>query len=181
MSDRSSRAIAGAAITDLTIEPARLEEAFLEFYEDAGEPREPSASAVPGVGVNGALFVHTWRAYRVRLLIVTIGLVLWGSILPIVFDSFGAQFQQMLDSGLIPPAVRPVRRRRHLQPDRVGRARIRPPDLGGSQPRLRRRLLRGGGGRRAAARHAGDPPVAAALAPDDVRDARPGRGAVHRA
>ncbi len=30
-------AIAGAPITDLTIEPARLEEAFLEFYEDAGE------------------------------------------------------------------------------------------------------------------------------------------------
>ena len=30
-------AIAGAAITDLTIEPARLEEAFLEFYEGAGE------------------------------------------------------------------------------------------------------------------------------------------------
>jgi ABC-2 type transport system ATP-binding protein len=28
-------AIAGAAITDLTIEPAHLEEAFLEFYEDA--------------------------------------------------------------------------------------------------------------------------------------------------
>jgi len=30
-------AIAGAPIADLTIEPARLEEAFLEFYE-AGEP-----------------------------------------------------------------------------------------------------------------------------------------------
>ena len=28
-------AIAGAPIVDLTIEPARLEEAFLEFYEDA--------------------------------------------------------------------------------------------------------------------------------------------------
>ena len=53
--------------------------------------------------MNGALFIHTWRAYRVRLLIVTLGLVVWGSILPIIFDSFGAQFQQMLDSGLIPP------------------------------------------------------------------------------
>ena len=28
-------AIAGAPIVDLTIEPAHLEEAFLEFYEDA--------------------------------------------------------------------------------------------------------------------------------------------------
>jgi ABC-2 type transport system permease protein len=53
--------------------------------------------------MNRALFVHTWRAYRVRLLIVTVALLAWGSILPIVFDSFGAQFQDMLDSGLIPP------------------------------------------------------------------------------
>lgn len=53
--------------------------------------------------MNGALFGHTWRAYRARLLIVTVALVAWGSILPIVFDSFGAQFQEMLDSGLIPP------------------------------------------------------------------------------
>ena len=28
-------AIAGAAVVDLTIEPARLEEAFLELYEEA--------------------------------------------------------------------------------------------------------------------------------------------------
>jgi hypothetical protein len=28
-------AIAGAAVEDLTIEPARLEEAFLEFYDEA--------------------------------------------------------------------------------------------------------------------------------------------------
>ena len=37
-------AIAGAAITDLTIEPARLEEAFLEFYDEAERPA-PAASA----------------------------------------------------------------------------------------------------------------------------------------
>jgi ABC-2 type transport system ATP-binding protein len=37
------RAIAGAPITDLTIEPAHLEEAFLEFYaeRDPGEPGTP--------------------------------------------------------------------------------------------------------------------------------------------
>ena len=33
------RAIAGAPITDLTIEPAHLEEAFLEFYEDQDPER----------------------------------------------------------------------------------------------------------------------------------------------
>lgn len=53
--------------------------------------------------MNGALFIHTWRAYRIRLLIVTVALVLWGTVLPVIFDSFGAQFQDMLDSGLIPP------------------------------------------------------------------------------
>jgi ABC-2 type transport system permease protein len=53
--------------------------------------------------MNGALFGHTWRAYRIRLLIVTLALLLWGTILPLIYDSFGAQFKQMLDSGLIPP------------------------------------------------------------------------------
>jgi ABC-2 type transport system permease protein len=53
--------------------------------------------------MNGALFAHTWRAYRGRLLVVTVALVVWGSILPIIFDAFGSQFQQMMDSGLIPP------------------------------------------------------------------------------
>jgi ABC-2 type transport system ATP-binding protein len=40
-------AIAGAPITDLTIEPARLEEAFMEFYESVDEPvpASPAASA----------------------------------------------------------------------------------------------------------------------------------------
>jgi ABC-2 type transport system ATP-binding protein len=36
-------AIAGAPIVDLTIEPARLEDAFLEYYADA----EPVTEAVP--------------------------------------------------------------------------------------------------------------------------------------
>ena len=53
--------------------------------------------------MNGALFIHTWRAYRLRLLIVTLAIFLWGTILPVIYDSFGAQFQSMLDSGLIPP------------------------------------------------------------------------------
>ena len=43
-------AIAGAAITDLTIEPARLEEAFLEYYADD----EPIPAAVSSASVGGA-------------------------------------------------------------------------------------------------------------------------------
>jgi ABC-2 type transport system permease protein len=52
--------------------------------------------------VNRALFVHTWRANRVRLVIVTIVLVGWGMLMPVIFDAFGVQFQGMLDSGMIP-------------------------------------------------------------------------------
>ncbi len=40
-------AIAGAPIDDLTIEPARLEEAFLEFYEPEDAPADP-VGATPG-------------------------------------------------------------------------------------------------------------------------------------
>ncbi len=36
------RALSGAAVTDLTIEPAHLEEAFLEFYEDGEADPVPS-------------------------------------------------------------------------------------------------------------------------------------------
>jgi ABC-2 type transport system ATP-binding protein len=42
-------ALAGAAVTDLTIEPARLEEAFLELYEDDADP-----GARAGVDAEGA-------------------------------------------------------------------------------------------------------------------------------
>jgi beta-exotoxin I transport system ATP-binding protein len=41
------RAIAGSAIHDLTIEPARLEEAFLEFYESDLVERVPTPAAAP--------------------------------------------------------------------------------------------------------------------------------------
>lgn len=52
--------------------------------------------------MNGPLFLHIWRANRGRLLIVSLALVVWGSLLPIIFNAFGAQFQQLQDSGLIP-------------------------------------------------------------------------------
>ena len=81
-------AIAGHRITDLTIEPAHLEEAFLELYEDAdpdgGEvvpgaaPRPARPARRPGPRgrrrirrpMNRALFGHLWRSQRTKLLIV---------------------------------------------------------------------------------------------------------------
>jgi beta-exotoxin I transport system permease protein len=52
--------------------------------------------------MNLAYFAHLWRANRVRLLIVTAALVLWGTLLPIIYDAFGQQFQELMDSGLVP-------------------------------------------------------------------------------
>jgi ABC-2 type transport system permease protein len=49
-----------------------------------------------------AYFGHLWRANRWRLAIVAVALAIWGAILPIVFDAFGAQFQALMDSGAIP-------------------------------------------------------------------------------
>lgn len=53
--------------------------------------------------MNRALLGHTWRANRLRLAAVTLGLFGWGTILPIIFDAFGTQFQDLFDSGAIPP------------------------------------------------------------------------------
>jgi ABC-2 type transport system ATP-binding protein len=47
-------AIAGHRITDLTIEPAHLEEAFLELYEDADPGREEEAPAAAAGGLPAA-------------------------------------------------------------------------------------------------------------------------------
>jgi ABC-2 type transport system permease protein len=52
--------------------------------------------------MSGAYFGHIWRANRWRLAIVAVALAIWGAILPIVFDAFGAQFQALMDSGAIP-------------------------------------------------------------------------------
>jgi ABC-2 type transport system permease protein len=52
--------------------------------------------------MNLAYLAHLLRANRVRILVVAAALVLWGSLLPIVYDAFGKQFKDLFDSGLIP-------------------------------------------------------------------------------
>lgn len=52
--------------------------------------------------MNGTLFRQTLRANRVRLLVISVAMALWGSLMPLVYSQFGAQFRQMMDSGLIP-------------------------------------------------------------------------------
>jgi ABC-2 type transport system permease protein len=55
--------------------------------------------------MNLAVFAHTWRANRTRLLIVAVALGIWGTILPIVYDAFGSTFKDILDSGALPPGL----------------------------------------------------------------------------
>jgi ABC-2 type transport system permease protein len=53
--------------------------------------------------MNLALFAHTWRANRMRVLIVAVALAIWSSFLPIIYDSFGSTFQDIFASGAFPP------------------------------------------------------------------------------
>lgn len=52
--------------------------------------------------MNRALLFHTWRSQRLKLLIVAVGLTIWGSLLPIIYGSFGKTFKELIDSGIFP-------------------------------------------------------------------------------
>jgi ABC-2 type transport system permease protein len=52
--------------------------------------------------MNRALFVQTWRAQRTKLIIVSVALAIWSSLMPIVYGSFGQMFRSIIESGLIP-------------------------------------------------------------------------------
>jgi ABC-2 type transport system permease protein len=52
--------------------------------------------------MNLALLVQTWRFQRVRLALVCAALVVWGSLLPVIYARFGSQFRAIQESGIIP-------------------------------------------------------------------------------
>jgi ABC-2 type transport system permease protein len=52
--------------------------------------------------MNLALLGHIWRANRLRLAVLTAALTFWGSLMPIIFDAFGAEFQEIMESGTFP-------------------------------------------------------------------------------
>ena len=52
--------------------------------------------------MNRALFAHTWRSQRLKLVVVCVGLAIWSALLPIVYGTFGQTFKSIIDSGLIP-------------------------------------------------------------------------------
>lgn len=53
--------------------------------------------------MNLALFAHTWRANRTRVLVVAVALAIWGICMPIIYDSFGSTFKDIFASGAFPP------------------------------------------------------------------------------
>jgi ABC-2 type transport system permease protein len=52
--------------------------------------------------MNRALFVRTWRAQRLKLLICSIAIAAWSLFLPIIYKSFGSQMKALVESGVIP-------------------------------------------------------------------------------
>ena len=92
-------AIAGVPVTDLTIEPAHLEEAFLEFYEGDGDEltsRSPCRGPLPALPADLARAAHQAAGRRVALAV-------WGSLMPVIYEAFKDQIQLLLGSGAIPP------------------------------------------------------------------------------
>jgi ABC-2 type transport system permease protein len=52
--------------------------------------------------MNKAFFRHTWRLQRVKLGLVSLGLLIWGGLPPFIYARFGSQFQALFNSGMFP-------------------------------------------------------------------------------
>lgn len=52
--------------------------------------------------MNATLLRHTLGAQAIRLAVIAVALAGWGALMPVIYVNYGAQFRQLLDSGLIP-------------------------------------------------------------------------------
>jgi ABC-2 type transport system permease protein len=52
--------------------------------------------------VSRDVFVRTWRAQRLKLLVVSVAILAWSTFLPVIYQSFGSQMEELIDSGVIP-------------------------------------------------------------------------------
>lgn len=52
--------------------------------------------------MNLTVLRQTWRAQRLKLLAVEVGLAIWGFLMPVIYATFGAQLKDLLDSGVFP-------------------------------------------------------------------------------
>ena len=71
----------------------------------AAPARAPARARAGAPGVSRVLFLQTWRSQGLKMLIVFVALTIWGSLLPIVYGAFGKTFQDIIQSGLIPPQL----------------------------------------------------------------------------
>ena len=55
--------------------------------------------------MSARLFLRTWQAQRLKLLAVALALLVWGSLMPVIYEAFKDQIQLLLGSGAIPPAL----------------------------------------------------------------------------
>jgi ABC-2 type transport system permease protein len=52
--------------------------------------------------MNVALLRQTWRAQRLKIIVVALAIAIWSSLMPIVYGTFGSTFRSIINSGLIP-------------------------------------------------------------------------------
>jgi len=54
--------------------------------------------------ISGPLLRRTWRAHRLRVLVLTLALGAWGFLMPVIYATFGIQMEAIIKSGIIPQA-----------------------------------------------------------------------------
>ena len=124
--------------------------------------------------ISGPLLRHTWRAHRLRVLVLTLALGVWGFLMPVIYATFGIQMEAIIKSGIIPEAfLRLLGADPFSLSGAVALGSVHPVALGLSA-RVSGGLRRGRDRRRAPARHARGPAQPADLAAHRVRDAPAG-------
>ncbi|HEX5828198.1 MAG TPA: ABC transporter permease subunit [Candidatus Limnocylindrales bacterium] len=54
--------------------------------------------------ISGPLLRQTWRAHRLRVLLIALALGVWGFLMPVIYATFGMQMEVLLESGIVPDA-----------------------------------------------------------------------------
>jgi len=52
--------------------------------------------------MNAVLLRRTWRALALRTAVIAVALAAWGFLMPVIYTQFGAQFEQLFNSGTFP-------------------------------------------------------------------------------
>ena len=55
--------------------------------------------------MNRALFLQTWRSQWLKLLAVSVALLIWGSLMPVIYGAFGQDIKGLFGRGALPPQL----------------------------------------------------------------------------